>query len=40
MAAAGAQRKLDTEVWKTVEDFEAYEVSNLGRVRRKESTPP
>ena len=39
MAAAGAQRKLDTEVWKTVEDFEAYEVSNLGRVRRKEATP-
>src|SRR6266853_691184 len=26
------------EQWKTIEDFEAYEVSDLGRVRRKEAT--
>jgi hypothetical protein len=27
------------ERWKTIEGFEAYEVSDLGRVRRKEATP-
>ena len=26
------------EKWKAIEDFEAYEVSNLGRVRRKQAT--
>jgi hypothetical protein len=26
------------ERWKTIENFEAYEVSDLGRVRRKEAT--
>ena len=26
------------EHWKTIADFEAYEVSDLGRVRRKEPT--
>ena len=37
MASTGTQRA--TENWKTVEGFEAYEVSDLGRVRRKQATP-
>jgi len=36
MANAGTQRALEN--WKTVEGFEAYEVSDLGKVRRKEAT--
>jgi hypothetical protein len=35
---SGPTRNPDMEKWKAVKDFEAYEVSNLGRVRRKEAT--
>ena len=29
---------MDKEVWKTIEDFPSYEVSNLGRVRNKKTS--